>query len=83
MTHQACKQTLYKLGWYQFSVPFMCNGWTDQQWIDHISGCNGWLPNGGRKLYFMPDWFRKAGVTLKETGCYDAGTILEPRKETI
>jgi hypothetical protein len=75
--HQACKETLYKLGWYQLKPPAVTTGgWTDKDWINHISACNGWLPNGGRKPHFMPAWLRKKGVRLVDPRFYDAGTIL-------
>lgn len=39
--HIACKRTLYKLGWYQFRPPpAHCAGWSEDDWIQHISACN-------------------------------------------
>ena len=75
--HIACKRTLYKLGWYQFNPPPVHSvGWTEDDWINYISSCNGWLPNGGRRPFFMPAWIRKLGVTLKDPKHYDAGSTL-------
>ena len=76
--HIACKRTLYKLGWYQFKPPPCLHPRTDAEWIEHIDRCNGWLPNGGRRPFFMPAWIRKLGVELKDPQFYDAGSLLEP-----
>lgn len=76
--HIACKRTLYKLGWYQLRPPAVTTGgWTEDDWINHISACNGWLPNGGRRPFFMPEWIRKAGANLVDSTHYDAGSMLD------
>ena len=73
------KEQMYLKGWYRFKVPPVhTTHWDDQDWINWIDNNGEWLPNEGRIPYFMPEWIRKLGTTLKDDGRhYDAGTMLE------
>ena len=81
--NQACKQTLYALGWYQFPMcehAARCR--TKEHWITFIDAKGQWLPNKGLTPYFMPEWIRKLGVSLEDTKHYDAGTKLQQQRIT-
>lgn len=72
------KSQMYHKGWYRFPMcETVAHLKTAQQWIDFIDQCGEWLPNQGKIPFFMPEWLRKNGVTLKDDEHYDAGTMLE------